>query len=543
MSKEKKNAFLVQGTILALASIMVRFVGIIYRIPLQRLLGDEGMGYYSTAYEIYSVLLILSSFSLPTAISKLVSTRVAKKEYENVRRLFFGGIVIAIIFGGIAAIVLYVFSDNLAHMFKFDESALALRTLAPTLFLVAIMGVLRGFFQGFGSTVPTAISQIIEKIVQVALSLILCRHFLKLMAGEELKLSYAAMGATMGNCFGAIAGLLFLVFGYVSIAGFIKKKSRKQKKQIMGYGEIFTLMILTIIPVLLSTTVNNISNICDNFIVGNVLTIKGFSDTEIARMWGILSNKYRTFITLPVSVASALAVSTMPSMSKAVAVGDNKLAMNKIGLSVRFVYLFSAPCAVGVMILANPLLQLLYYDGVTGNEMGTYLLWIGCVTIILSSLVAITNAILQGLGHLNVPVIHCVIGLIVHIIVAVACMMIFNLSIYSIVVAEIALTVTVLILNFRFIFINYDYRQEIKRTFVIPSICAAIMGCFISATYYLLRIFTHSRVILLMIPFVVAVVVYFVMLFVLGGLNEKEIEQFPKGRYIIKFYKMLHLIK
>ena len=198
---------------------------------------------------------------------------------------------------------------------------------------------------------------------------------------------------------------------------------------------------------------------------------------------------------------------------------------------------------LGVMILANPLLQLLYYDGVTGNEMGTYLLWIGCVTIILSSLVAITNAILQGLGHLNMPVIHCVIGLVVHIIVAVACMMIFNLSIYSIVVAEIALTVTVLILNFRFIFINYDYRQEIKRTFVIPSICAAIMGCFISATYYLLRIFTHSRVILLMIPFVVAVVVYFVMLFVLGGLNEQEIEQFPKGRYIIKFYKMLHLIK
>lgn len=549
MEKKNSNSFIVQGVILAMASIAVRFIGILYRIPLQNILGDEGMGYYSTAYEIYSILLIVSSYSLPTAISKLVSTRVAKKEFKNAYKVFIGGVVFASIVGAVAAIFTFLASDFLANVFKFPESAMALRALTPTLFIVAIMGVFRGFFQGFGTMIPTAISQIIEKLVQVALSLILCYNIMKNMTAASIKdpsivpEAYGAYGATLGNAFGAIFALAFLVFVLFAFKGVLSKKIRRTSfKPEEDYGTIFKLLILTIIPVLLSTTVNNISSIIDNFIVGNMLNFKGFDKKTIASLWGILSNKYRTFISLPISVASAMAVSTMPSMSAAIAVGNRKASLSKIGMSIRFICVFSIPCAVGIMILANPLLQLLYYDGATHNAVGTYLLWIGAVTIILTSLTSITNAILQGMGHLRLPVIHCAIGLGAHIVAALLLMGVFNLSVYAIVIADIVMAVTTLVLNYYYIYKHYNYRQEIKKTFLIPLAAAAIMGVVTSGSYHLLALITHSRALLLLIPVILAVITYVLCMILFKGITADELEDMPKGAFLLKIFKKLHLM-
>lgn len=544
MNSKNKHDFLVQGVILAMASIIVRIIGILYRIPLQNILGDEGIGYYSTAYTIYSIMLILSSYSLPTAISKLVSTRIAKKEYINAYKVFVGGLLIATTFGSIAAIITYFFADNLAIAFNFPESALALKSLAPTLVLVAIMGVFRGFYQGFSTMLPTAISQIIEKIIQVILSLVLCYNFLDAATdkGQAIPESYGAFGATLGNAFGALAGLLFLIFVFFAFKPVLSKKMRKNKDSFEeDYKTIFKLLGLTIVPVLLSTTVNNISNLIDNYMFGNIMKFHGLSKSSIASLWGILNSKYNTLITLPVSVASAIAVATMPSMSVSVAVDSKENSLKKIGISIRTIYLFAAPCAMGIMILANPLLQLLYYDKTTGNATGTYLLWLGAVTIILSSLVAITNSVLQGMGHLKTPVIHCAIGILVHVVVALM-LLLMKLSVYSIVIAEIALSVTTLTLNYMFIVKNYNYRQEIKKTFLIPTACTLIMGVFTSLSYHGIHLICRNRLILVLIPMIFAVISYVLSLVFLKGLTKDDLKQFPKGHLILKFFEKIKLM-
>lgn len=548
MKNKKKNDFLVQGTILALASVVVRLIGIIYRIPLQKILGDEGMGYYGTAFEIYSFLLILSSYSFPGSISKLVSTRVAKKEYKNAYKVLICGLGFATVFGSIAASVSFFFSLQLAEIFEMPQASLALKALTPTLFLVAFMGVFRGFFQGFGTMLPTAISQIIEKVVQVIASLILCYTIIttatksSLTDNSIIPAAHGAYGATMGNNFGSIFALGFLIFVFWAFYPVLKKKIKRYNNNEESYVYLLKIMFFTTVPILLSTTINNVSILCDNYIVGNVLDAQGYKESEIATLWGIFSNKYKTFITLPVSVASSMAVSTMPSMSAAIAVNDRNTALSKIGSSIRFIYIFSAPCAVGVAVMANPLLQFLYYDGTTGNKVGTQLLWLGAVSIIISSLVSITSAILQGLGHLRLPVKHCGIGLIVHIFVALFLMIVCKLSIYAVVLAEIVLNGTTLYLNFRYIIKNYNYKQELRKSILIPSISAVSMGIVTFIVYKLLKIITTSRVILLLIPIVIAVVVYVILMIILKGIERDDLLEMPKGQLLLKIFTKLHLM-
>ena len=163
--KNEKN-FLIQGSILAIAGVITKLIGAFYRIPLLNIIGTEGNGYYSVAFSIYSVALMLTSYSLPLAVSKLVSARVAIGEYKNANKIFRGAMTFALLAGGIVSLLVFFGADFIATtIMHLDMSAYALRVLAPCILIVALLGVLRGFFQGMGSMIPTAISQVIEQIV------------------------------------------------------------------------------------------------------------------------------------------------------------------------------------------------------------------------------------------------------------------------------------------------------------------------------------------------------------------------------------------
>lgn len=173
MGKEKKieSNFLVQGSILAVASIISRVIGLLYRIPLKAIIGDIGNDYYGTAMEIYSILLLISSYSLPLAVSKLVSTRMAKGQRRNAYRILKGALIFALVSGTAAGLVVYFGAGVItAYVVKTPMSIFALRVLAPTLLIVALLGVMRGFFQGMGTMMPSAISQLIEQIVNAGIS-------------------------------------------------------------------------------------------------------------------------------------------------------------------------------------------------------------------------------------------------------------------------------------------------------------------------------------------------------------------------------------
>ena len=173
MSNKKSN-FLVHGGILAMAGILVRIIGMLYRIPLVNIIGSEGNGIYSAAYNVYNIMLVLSAYGLPMAVSKLVSARFAQKQYKNVAQIFRCALTTAICTGGIAALILFFGAGLIEKVFYKGVAGIAipLRILAPTIFIVAILGVMRGFYQGQETMIPTAISQLAEQVVNAIVSIV-----------------------------------------------------------------------------------------------------------------------------------------------------------------------------------------------------------------------------------------------------------------------------------------------------------------------------------------------------------------------------------
>ena len=243
--QEKSNSFLMQGMILAVAGIITRLIGIAYRIPVNNILGDEGQGFYGCAFSIYNIALLLTSFSLPLAVSKLVSARVSKGEYKNAHRILKGALIFAIVVGAITAILVYLFSDFIAGtIMSLRLSTYALKVLAPGLFIVAIMGVIRGYFQGLGTMVPTAISQILEQIVNAVVSIIGASYLLEMGKVVEhsgppnpsLPYAFGAAGGTLGTISGALFGLVFLL---ILMKIYYPKMKRRLLQDNNGYTESY----------------------------------------------------------------------------------------------------------------------------------------------------------------------------------------------------------------------------------------------------------------------------------------------------------------
>ena len=280
MGENKKNSFYIQGTILAAASILTRIMGIAFRIPLTRIIGDEGIGAYSNAYEIYNLALLLSTYSIPIAVSKLVSARESKKEYINSFRVFKTAMIFSAAAGALAALITFFGAEYFSKtLFKSVSSAIPLKFLAPTIFVFAIMGVLRGYFQGKNTMLPTAISQLLEQLFHVVVGLVAAVIFMKLYAGSEFQVAYGAAGGTFGTLIGAVVSLLFLGAIFFMYYPTLKRRFRKDSgAQIEDYQTMLKLVLITIFPIILNQTLYSVSGTLDSVLLNSVLDSKGFSE-------------------------------------------------------------------------------------------------------------------------------------------------------------------------------------------------------------------------------------------------------------------------
>lgn len=547
MSTEKKhNNFIVQGGILAVAGIISRIIGFIYRVPLQNTIGDAGMGYYAAAFQIYSIMLIISSYSLPVAVSKLVAARVAKGQYRNAKKFLHGAMFFAILTGGATCLVTFFGADQLAgNMMSMPKSAIALRVLAPTLLIVAIMGVIRGYFQGLGTMMPTAVSQLVEQIINAIISVIAGIYLFEygqkvanVLRNPDYQPAWGAAGGTLGTGAGAFAGLLVLIVVYL----FHKKSFRKNIKRdttdrLDSYGKIFRIIIVTVLPVILSTTIYNISDILDQGIFNHVMDAKGYSAYK-ATYWGMYSTKYRVLTNVPIALANAVCSSLMPSLTACIERNERKLARYKVSIGIRFVMIITIPCAVGLAVLGKPLISLMFTGEV---DMPAMLLRIGSSSVIFYSLSTLSNGVLQGIDKMRIPVRNAAIALVLHLGILYLTISVFDWQLYGVVLSCVMFAFIMCILNWISIARHLHYRQEIVRTFLIPTLSSIIMGLVIWFIFFISSKYI-SQLISLVITVFVGVIVYFVTLILLKGVKESEIRSFPGGRFMASIAKMFHLL-
>lgn len=546
--RKKKDDFLMQGAILAMAGVITKIIGVVYRIPLTNIIGDEGNGFYGYAFEVYALALMLSSLSLPTAVSKLVSARMAMRQKRNAFRVFMCSLVFAIVIGAAFALIIFLGADSIsANIMESPLSAYALKVLAPGLFIVSILGVLRGYFQGLGTMVPTAVSQIIEQIFNAVISLagagILFNIGMKAaqkQGNDLLGPAYGAAGGTVGTVMGAVSALIFLLFALFVYRNVIKRQIRSDKsKRQESYKRILKILLITTVPIIFSTAIYNINQILDMTVFNKIMAAQGFSEEKYMALLGIYSGKYNTLISVPLAMANGLAASVIPSMTVAVAANHKSQIYDKITQSIRFTMLIAIPCFVGFVVLASPLMVFLFGDS---SRTPAMLLAVGAITLVLYCMSTVSNSILQGLDKVSTPAKNAAISLVVHIIALLVMLIVFKWNIYALVGSNIAFALCMCFLNMRAIHTACGYRQEVKATFLKPLLAAVIMGVATYAVYYLLNLAIGGRFIPTLISIMAAVVVYTVSVLKLGVLSAEDICDLPQGRKILKLCKKFHLL-
>ncbi len=549
MAKVKKNgdkSFLVQGSVLAAAGVITKIIGAVYRVPLVNILGDKGMGYYGVAFQIYAIALTLTSYSLPLAVSKLVSARNAVGQYRNAHKVFRIALSFAFTVGGSAALLIFFGADIIAsHIMKMSLSAYALRVLAPCILVVAVLGVFRGFFQGNKSMIPTAFSQVLEQIVNAAVSIMGAYFLLKLAKaakkGENYSLAMAAVGGTLGTVAGAVFALLFLMFVFAAYQRGMKRQRRRDRtRRRESYEHIFRALLFTIAPVLLSSTVYNLSGVIDNAMFGTIMSAQGHAESDYAGLLGILSGKYDTIINVPLAFSNALGASLVPSLVATAKSGNRRQVNSKISLFVRFNMMIAIPSAVGLFVLAKPILDLIFFT--ENNDVSAKMLQIGAVSVIFYCLSTVTNAVHQGLDNMMVPVKSASISLVVHIVSLFVMMVVFQWGIYGVVVSKIVFSATASMLNSHALRQKVGYIQEQKKTFLIPLLASAIMGALSLGAYSLFRLLIGQKPATL-VAILIAVAAYGAALVLLGGVSEEEMAEMPKGRLLAKVCRKVRLFR
>ena len=522
------------------ATIISRVIGLLYRSPLGVAIGNEGLGYYSTASNLYTILLLISSYSIPMAVSKIVSERLAVKEYRNAHRVFYGALMYAVIVGGIAALVAF-FGGKYLLPYNQQNALLALRVLAPTIFFSAILGVLRGYFQAHNTMMPTSISQIVEQIFNALVSIGAAWLFIRVFAGNNTERGiYGAAGGTLGTGAGVVTGLLFMLLVYGVNRKTILRRVKKDKgHKEESYGEIFRVIFFMVTPVIFTTFIYNCNSYLDNYLYFTILGWHGETKEVLNAAYGEFSNYYITLINVPLAMASASASAMMPEVSGCHAKGELEEANKKILETIRLTMFICIPAAVGLCVLAEPITGVLFPSS---SSLSASMLRIGSVSVVFSALSTITNSALQSIGLQRIALRNAAVSLGINLAALSLILAVFpKLGIYAVLFAGILFSVSMCILNAASIRKTLHFRNEFKNSYGKPFLAAIVMGVVTGLVYYGLKALTRRPSLAMIAAILLAVLVYLITYVVVTGTTEQEMRRMPMGTKLVKVLKILHI--
>jgi len=478
MSVKGSGSFVRQAAILAAASLFVRFLGFLYRIPLTNLIGDEGMAYYTSAFQAYVVAIAISSGYLPAAISKLVSERIALKEYNNAHAMFKTALLYAGCISLAVGLVLGLGARQIAAFLNLPGAVHAIRTFAPTIVIVALLAVFKGYFQGMKTAVPTALSQTVEQIFKVVSTVLLAHIFF-----DAANVYYAVAGATAGTGIAAVTALVTVVVMYAFVAKDLRHRALhdngfRERKAIQVHA-----IIRTSLPMIIGTGIFATAGILDiRMGTSGMLSSGAFTDYEMRAHLGQFTGKFILLTTLPISLSLALSAAVIPEISSANVKLDTAGIKHKTDMALRISMILSIPAAVGLAVLADPIIALLFPSLPDGG----WLLRFGTSSIILISLVHVLTGALQGLGHIWLPAIAAFFGVIVKIPINYFLIRIPSINILGAVISTIVCYLVASGINMYFLYKHTGILPSLSSAFFKPLVASAGMGMICYGIYHTL---------------------------------------------------------
>lgn len=538
----KSNALVKNASFLMMATLISRVIGLLYRSPLNAILGNVGLGYYGYANNVYVILLLISSYSIPMAVSKVISERLALKQYRNAQKVFYGALLYAAAVGGAAALVAFFLGKYLLPTNQ-QEALLALRMLAPTIFLSAILGVMRGFFQAHSTMMPTSISQVLEQIanaiVSVGAAWLLIESF---GTDEKSRAIYGAAGGTLGTGAGVLVGLLFMCFVYYVNRKTLKRKIASDRHtQEESLGNVMKIIFLMVTPIIFNTFVYNASGYLDSKIFSDILNMKKVAAETVSSQWGEYSNSYLTLINIPLALSSATSSAMMPEIASRYITKQFDSANKKINEGIQLTMFLCIPASVGLAVLGFPIVGILFPRS---TDLSGQLLMAGSVTVVFSALSTITNGVLQAIGQPKLPLRNSAISLVLNVITVAVCAYFFpQMGVFSVLLASLVFAVCMCFLNAMSLRKYLGHKNDFINGYGKPFLAAAGMGVTAWIVYYGLHLLIPVRILCLGVAMVCALVVYLILYVIITKTTAEQMRKFPMGNYIVKVLRMIRVFR
>ena len=534
-NQPKKQSFLGGAAILASAVAIVKVIGAVYKIPFGNIVGSEGQTYFNVAYNIYNVLLTISTAGLPLAISKMTSEAHAQGRENEKRKIFRTAIWLFFALGLIGSMLMFFGAEQLAVFMNEPLGYWPIRALASAVFCVCLLACMRGYTQGQGNMKPTAISQILEALCKLGLGLSLAWYFLKLGKGLDM----AAAGAILGVTIGTILSMLFLI-GYL-----FTHRDRAETLDVPGSSDEIMKRILAIgIPITLSNSAMSIITLVDTKIVlGRLRDIPALADSA-ATLFG----QYQfgmNLINLPPSFVYPVTMSLIPFAAAAISRKDYAGANRIVSSAFRIVSALVIPAGVGLSVVGGPALMMLYpAQQADAMAAGPHMRWLGIACIFIC-IMTLTNAILQTYGKEKLPIITVIIGGLVKIGMNYVLVGNPDINIHGAPISTLCCYMTIVGLNLFFVWKYSPEKPRYLQLFAKPILASVLMGGAAWATYgFVFRFLStgHSvygaNALATMMGIGAGVVVYGILVIALRILRAEDVRSIPKGE---KLVKLLHL--
>ena len=579
MSKKTRQQNFIEGSmVLVIATMLVKVLGAVYRIFLTNLIGADGMGYYSTAYDIYLPIYSIAMSGLPIAVSKIVASAVAEKKYKHARKVMSVSFKTFLITGIAGSLIMVALAFIYSSFILNDKDALLpILAISPCLFFCCIISAYRGYYEGLKDMRPTAVSQVIEAAGKLVFGYIFAYVIVKINSTQTSRdLSLAACGALLGIALGTVFSSGYLIIKYKKQGDGFTKTDLENSPLCDSTAKTFKMLMAVAIPVVLASLVANITSLIDvtmvkrqllNVIehnpdaikeqfkavlatnevaedVVNATDISDFAAKFANSLYGMHRGYVYSIYNLVPVITSVLGVSAIPTLASAWAKKDKKEVKDSIDTVVRTTSLIAMPLGIGIISIPYPILNVLYGSKApeTIEIMQHNLRVLGVCAIFCGIVMPLTN-MLQAIGKQNIPLITMAIGAAIKIITNIVLVGNVNINIYGVPYGTTFCYIFIFTANLacliKYSKIKFDFKSALIKPFV------SALGCGLAAagTYYLIINYISSKIVHVALPIIAAAIIYLILLSITNALSENDIKMLPKGDKIVKILAKLKEIR
>ncbi len=539
-----KKSFIQGAAVLAVAGLLVKVLGAIFKIPLGNMIGADGMAYYNPAYYVYNFFLTLATAGIPVAISRMVSERASFGQFREAHHVFKISRALMMAIGAGSFIVVFFGAEILAEASNMPGAAMAMRAISPALLFVPLMASYRGYFQGMQEMTPTAVSQVIEQVFRVVVGLSLA-YFLyngALELGTASRFDpkeIGAAGATLGAAAGSVGGLLVMLIVYFRNKSKIRSRIERERRggprsARESNRTILKKIVVIALPITIGACIMPIVNLIDVAVVVRRLTDTGWERAIAENMYGQLSSFAGSLINFPQVLTQAVAMSLVPLVAAAFKQRDLPYLRENVQYGLRMSVILGLPCAFGLFALAEPILVLLYPSQQASAVGAAPSLMVMSIGVVFLSTVQTLTGVLQGIGKQMIPVRNLAIGVVAKIAITWVLTGIPAINVLGAAAGTVTAYLIASILNIIAVRNYTGTHFDFVATAVKPFVSSLVMAVCAWGSYQLLFALLDGSRIATILAIFFAVIVYVVMVLVTKTITKEEISRMPKGEKLVR---------